>query len=87
MEIDVDKARARKGKGTTTLTLDFNESDDDVFDEEAEDDRASRLTESTINVNTGEKVSCRLENGVSTGKFFAFCLVSSFFTLLYNICF
>ena len=87
VETNVQKAKARKGKGTTTLTLDFDESDDDVFDEEAQNARASRLTESTINVNTGEKVSCRLENGVSTGKFFAFCLVSSFFTLLYNICF
>ena len=83
METDIPKAKAHKGKDTTTLTLDFDESDDDVFDEEVENAHASHLTESTINVNTGEKVSCRLENGVSTGKFFAFCLVSSFLFFFY----
>ncbi|CAD6205818.1 unnamed protein product [Miscanthus lutarioriparius] len=66
VDVQMEEARARKGKGTTTLTLDFNESDDDVFDEEARDDRASCLTESTINVNIGEKVSCQLEKVVST---------------------
>ena len=35
METDIPKAKAHKGKDTTTLTLDFDESDDDVFDEEA----------------------------------------------------
>ena len=29
------KVKAHKGKGTTTVTLDFDDSDDDVFDEEA----------------------------------------------------
>ena len=77
METNVQKAKARKGKGTTTLTLDFDESDDDVFDEEVENARASHLIESTINVNTGEKVSCQLEKGVSIGKFF--CLLSCLF--------
>ena len=57
-------------KGTTIVTLDFDDYDDDVFDEEAEKSRASHLTESTIDVNTGEKVACQLEKGVSTGKFF-----------------
>lgn len=63
-EASVQKAEARKG--TTTVTLDFDECDEDVFDEEAENARASRLTESTINV-TGEKVSCQFEKGASTG--------------------
>ena len=58
METDAPKVRAHKGKGTTTITLDFYDSDDDVFDEEAKNARASRLTESTIDVNTGEKVTC-----------------------------
>ena len=83
VETDVQKAKARMGKGATTLTLDFYVFDGDVFYEETENARASRLIESTINVNTGEKVSCRLENGVSTGKFFAFCLVSSFLFFFY----
>ena len=60
MEIDAPKAKVHKGKGTTTVTLDFDDSDDDVFDEEAEHARASRLTESTIDVNTGEKVDVNL---------------------------
>jgi hypothetical protein len=51
VETGAPKVRALKGKGTTTATLDFDESDDDVFEEEAENDRASRLSESTINVN------------------------------------
>jgi hypothetical protein len=46
------------------------ESDDEVNDEEAKYDRVSRLSESTINVITGERVSFQLEKGVSTGDFF-----------------
>ena len=60
MESDAPRVKAHKGKGTTTVTLDFDDSDD-VFYEEAENARASRLTESTIDVNTGEKVACQLE--------------------------
>jgi len=66
VETDAPKVKAHKGKGTTIVTLDF---DDDVFDEEAENAQASCLTESTIDVNTGEKVACQLEKGVSTGNF------------------
>jgi hypothetical protein len=62
--------RHKKNKGTTTLALDFDESDDEVHDEEAEHDRVSRLFESTINVITGERVSFQLKKGVSTGDFF-----------------
>ena len=69
METDAPKVKAHKGKGTTIVTLDFDDSDDDIFDEEAEHARASRLTESTIDVITGEKVACQLEKGVSTSKF------------------
>ena len=76
------KVKAHKGKGTTTLTLDFDESDDDVFDEEAENAQASRLTESTFDVNTGEKVSCQLEKGVSIGNFACYFVL---FDL--NLCF
>jgi len=36
VEIDAPKVKAHKGKGTTTVTLDFDDSDDDIFDEEAE---------------------------------------------------
>ena len=43
MEIDAPKAKVHKGKGTTTVTLDFDDSDD-VFDEEAKNAHASRLT-------------------------------------------
>jgi hypothetical protein len=49
---------AKDRKGTVTATLDFDDSDDDVFNEEAEGARVARLTESTIDVNTSEKVSC-----------------------------
>jgi hypothetical protein len=82
-EVAVSGAKAQKIKGTTTLVLDFDESDDEVYDEEAEHDHVSRLSESTINVITGERVSFQLEKGVSTGEFFLlrvflFCL-SSFF--------
>ena len=60
----------------TRVRVHFDDSDDDVFDEEAKNARASRLTESTIDVNTGEKVACQLEKGVSTGKFVCyFCVV------------
>jgi len=77
--ISKDGARvARSHKGTFTATLDFDDFDDDVFDEEVENAKASRLTESTINVNTGEKVPCQLEKGVSTGYFVVF-LSSVFF--------
>ena len=76
VETDAPKAKALKGKGTTTVTLDFDDSDDDVFDKEAENARASCLTESTIDVNIGEKVACQLEKGVSIGKFvFYLCVV------------
>ena len=36
VETDAPKVKADKGKGTTTVTLDFDDSDDDIFDEEAE---------------------------------------------------
>ena len=69
-DVSKDGARAAKDhKGTFTTTLDFDDSDDDVFDEEAKNAWASHLTESTIDVNTGEKVACQLEKGVSTGNF------------------
>jgi hypothetical protein len=55
--VAVPGAKSQKIKGTTTFALDFDESDDEVHDEEAEHDRASRLSESTINVNTSERVS------------------------------
>ena len=69
METDAPKVKVCKGKGTTTVTLDFDDSDDDVFDEEAKNAWASHLTESTIDVNTDEKVSCQLEKGDSTSNF------------------
>ena len=65
METDAPKVKAHKGKGTTTVTLDFHDSDDDIFDEEVENARASCLSESTTDVNTGEKVAYQLEKGVS----------------------
>jgi hypothetical protein len=71
-EVIVPGAKAQKIKGTTTLTLDFDKSDDEVYDEEAEYDHVSCLSESTINVITGERVSFQLEKGVSTGDFFYF---------------
>jgi hypothetical protein len=67
VEIGASKVKALKGKSTTTITLDFDDSDDDVFDEDAKNARASRLSESMIDVNTGEKVTCHLEKGISTG--------------------
>ena len=36
VETDAPKAQAHMVKGTTTVTLDFDDYDDDVFDEEAE---------------------------------------------------
>ena len=69
METDAPKVKAHKGKGTTTVTLDLDDSDDDVFDAEAEHAQASSLTQSTINENTSEKVTCQLEKDASTGKF------------------
>jgi hypothetical protein len=56
-EVVVTGAKTQKIKGTTTLSLDFDESDDEVHDEEVEHDLVSYLSESTINVNTGERVS------------------------------
>jgi hypothetical protein len=50
-------AMTQKIKGATTFALDFDESNDEVHDEEAKHDHASHLSESTINVNTGEMVS------------------------------
>jgi len=82
METDAPKAKVHKVKGTTTVTLDFDDSDDDVFDEEAKNVRASHLTESTIDVNTGEKVAYQLEKGVSLGKFVLFSLRLFFYFLL-----
>ena len=67
----------QKLRPTTTVTLDFDDSDD-VFDEEAKNDYASRFTESTIDVNTGKKVACKLENGVSMGKFACYFLLFDF---------
>jgi hypothetical protein len=56
-EVVVPGAKTQKIKGTTTFALDFDESDDEIHDQEAEHDRVSRLSESTISVNTGERVS------------------------------
>jgi hypothetical protein len=83
METDASKVKAHKGKGTTTVTLDFDDSDEDVFDEEAKNARASRLTESTIDVNTSEKVAYQLEKGVSMGKFVLF-FCACFFTFEFD---
>ena len=79
METDAPRVKAHKGKGTTTVTLDFDDSDDDIFDEVAKNACASHRTESTIDVNTGEKVAYQLEKGVSTGKFILFSLRLFFF--------
>jgi hypothetical protein len=85
METGAPDVKALKGKGTTTVTLDFDESNDDVFDEEAEKARASHLSKSTIDVDTGEKVACHLEKGASIGKFF-FAFIFDF-EYLTNSCF
>ena len=67
METDAPRVKAHKGKGTTTVTLDPDDSDDDIYDEEAKNVRASHLTESTIDVNTGEKVAYQLREGCFYG--------------------
>jgi hypothetical protein len=76
-------AKTQKIKGTTNFALDFDESDDEVHDKEAKHDRASHLSESTINVNTSERVSYQLERvflQVILLYYFAyFCLVFIFF--------
>ena len=77
METDAPRVKAHKGKGTTTVTLDF---DDDIFDEVAKNAHASRRTQSTIDVNTSEKVVYQLKKGVSTGKF-VFFFVPAFLLL------
>jgi hypothetical protein len=84
----VPGAKTQKIKGTATFVLDFDESNDEVHDEDAEHDRGSRLSESTINVNTGERVSYELEKGVSTGNF-TLLLHVIFFLFLYSfdLCF
>jgi hypothetical protein len=68
----------RTRKGTISATLNFDESDEDVFDEEAEDARAAHLIESTVNVNTGEKVACQLEGGLTIGCLLILSLSFSF---------
>jgi hypothetical protein len=85
-EVVVSGAKTQKIKGTTTLALDFDEYDDQVHDEEAEYDRVSRLSEYTINVNTGERVSFQLEKGVSTGDFFT-SRIFVLFLSSFNSCF
>ena len=84
METDAPRFKAHKGKGTTTINLDFDDSNDDIFDEEAKNARASHLTESTIIVNTSEKVAYQLEKGVSMGKFVLFSLCLFFFTFYFD---
>jgi len=79
VETDAPKVKAHKGKGTTTFTLDFDDSNDDIFDEKVKNACASRLSESTIDVNTGEKVAYQLEKGVSMGKFVLFSLCLLFY--------
>lgn len=48
--------------------VDFGDDDDEVFDDEANDERLARFSGSTVDVSTGEKVACQLEKHVSTGK-------------------
>jgi hypothetical protein len=78
VETRAPKVMVLKAKGTTTVTLDFDESDDDVFDEEAKNARASRLSESIIDVNTCEKVACHLEKGVTTGNYCIYICIYTF---------
>jgi hypothetical protein len=85
-EVAVSSAKAQKIKGTTTLVLDFDESDDEVNDKEAEYDRVSRLSKSTINVITGERVSFQFEKGVSTGDFFT-SRIFVLFVFFFNSCY
>lgn len=56
--------------GTKLVTLDFTESDDEVFDDEANDERLARLSSSTINVETRERDICQLGERVSTGELY-----------------
>jgi hypothetical protein len=78
METEAPKVRVLKAKGTTTVNFDFDESNDDVFDEEAENTRASHLSESIIDVNTSEKVTCHLEKGVTTGNCCVYICIYTF---------
>jgi hypothetical protein len=91
VETGAPKVRVLKAKGTITVNFDFDESDDDVFDEEAEIARASCLSESIIDVNTGEKVACHLEKGVTTGNCYIYICICTFcicvLTLVTNLWF
>ena len=79
METDAPKAKVHKVKGTTTVTLDFDDSDDDIFDEEAKNACASRLSKSTIDVNTCEKLHINLRRVFLRVSLFCF-LCAYFFT-------
>jgi hypothetical protein len=63
--------------GTRVLTLNFDDSDDEVFDDKANDECPAHLSGLTINVEIGEKISCNLGDRVSTGKCFYFCMCLS----------
>jgi hypothetical protein len=78
VEIGAPKVRVLKAKGTTIVTFDFDESDDDVFYEEAENARASCLSKSIIDVNTSEKVACHLKKGVTTGNYCIYICIYTF---------
>jgi hypothetical protein len=78
VETGAPKVRVLKVKGITTVNFDFDKSDDDVFDEEAKNARASRLSESIIDVNTGEKVACHLEKGVTTDNCCVYICIYTF---------
>jgi hypothetical protein len=78
VETRAPKVRVLKAKGTITVNFDFDKYDDDVFDEEAENAHFSRLSESIINVNTGEKVACHLEKGVTTGNCCVYICIYTF---------
>lgn len=73
-------------KGTMIATLDFDDSDEDIFYEEAKGAKATRLSESTVDVNTGEKVNCCLEKGGYNWLVFCkkFCSFSSLFFIKKN---
>jgi hypothetical protein len=83
VETRAPKVRVLKAKGTTTVNFDFDESDDDVFDEEAENTHSSCLSESIIDVNTGEKVACHLEKGVTTGNCCVYIYVYILFVFVF----
>jgi hypothetical protein len=93
VETGAPKVRVLKAKVTTTVNFDFDESDDDVFDEEVENARSSRLSESIIDVNTGEKVACHLEKGVTIGNccvyicIYTFCICLFYFGYLNDLWF